>query len=448
MGGRIMKKSAFILSLLLLACDKSPEYQEIKFRNDCDDENKYGVMTLKISADDTVLNISGTDIKMTLTDTGINGRTERWIDWTGILPETNKEINISGRYNTETKAIEINSFGVSDAYYGGCSTSIVFYAELAGFNPPTESEKCIEEIHSLTATALNNVFTRKETKICDTRVDNDNCRPDYYYVMIDPADAVKISQNWNPEDFVEYSLDKDKEYKTEPCDALSNLKKYIEEHKSESEIVFYREDELCISDGHDIYFGCDIFDKNRKDFEYYKISYCNNGTQRLTEYHVLGNNVYDDINNLLSASQTENGILYSTVYEYPARRKDIFYNNNSVVLSYPYADRKPVVCTVGELKTHQLCARNIDKKVKQDPVAGTIEMEINYNYGSKTGEHETKTVTLSAEQALSVSSNWDYANGVKVYKYGTEAYESDACVVNERLDDMHRKIRALLEEKK
>ncbi len=126
MGGRIMKKSAFILSLLLLACDKSPEYQEIKFRNDCDDENKYGVMTLKISADDTVLNISGTDIKMTLTETGINGRTERWIEWTGILPETNKEINISGRYNTETKAIEINSFGVSDAYYGGCSTSIVF----------------------------------------------------------------------------------------------------------------------------------------------------------------------------------------------------------------------------------------------------------------------------------------------------------------------------------
>jgi hypothetical protein len=439
-----MKKiSAFILPLLLIACDKKTEYQEIKFKACCGMEEKYGLMTLKISSDDVMLNVGGADIKMTLQDTGNSRAINQHIGWTGVLPETNKELFVYGNYNTETKELEIYSFTEENHNY---SIDVVFYADLAGFTPPTESEKCIEEIRSLTVTSFKNVFVEKQSKVCGTRIDNDDCRPDNYYSLIEPTDAVKISQNWAPEDFVEYSIDKEKKYKTEPCDALSNLKKYIEEHKSETEQVLYEEDKLCHAGSNDIYVICDTDDYNSF---YYKISLCNNGIQTLTEYHIFGSRIFDDSKYLLSASQTENGVLYSMEYVYPTEKKDILYNNNSVVLSYPYRDNKPVVCeVVDELAQHQICARVIDKRVKQDSVAGTVEMEMRYNYDSKTQKHETKTVTLSAEQALSVSPNWDYANGIKAYKYGTEAYESDACVVNERLNDMYNKIIDELEEKK
>lgn len=435
-----MKKiTAFILPLLLIACDKKTEYQEIKFKACCGMEEKYGLMTLKISSDDVMLNVGGTDIKMTLQDTGNSRALNQHIGWMGVLPETNKELFVYGNYNTETKEMAIYSFAEDNHHY---SIDLVFYVDLAGFTPPTESEKCIEEIQRLSSTSLKNVFIRKENKLCETRV-KDDCHTESYFVVIDSSDAVNISQDWNPEDFVEYSFAKEQKYKTEPCEALSNLKKYIEEHKSESEIIFYQEDKLCNTNGQDIYFNCDTDDG--KKFEYYKISRCDNGVQKLTEYHVYDGRVYNDNVQWLSVSQTENGTLYTTEYEHPTNIKDILYNNNSVVLSYTYTDKKPVVCSVGELTTQQLCARHIDKQVKQDSVAGTIEMEVRYNYDSKTQKHETKTVTLSAEQALSVSPNWDYVNGIKVYKYGTETHESDACNVHKRLEAMYDIIHSSLE---
>lgn len=104
-------------------------------------------------------------------------------------------------------------------------------------------------------------------------------------------------------------------------------------------------------------------------------------------------------------------------------------------------------CEIGELKSHQICARTIDSVVeyKDD---GTIDLDIIQDM-KPDGPGRTaflypdiRIVKLTPEDALYVSENWDYKSGIKKYTDGNEEYEKDACDVLKRLDDLRNRYKA------
>lgn len=423
-----MKKlSAFILPLLLLACDKTPT-QEIKFKACCDME-KYGVMTLKISGDDIVLNIDNVDVKMKNTeDTEYKEECVNCdIRLVGEHPETHKTFFIGMDYNTETKVLHLYNF--SDDIRHGYGVDILLSVELKGYKTPTAAEKCVVELNNMITTYEKNVFIQKKIKSCVNRISTNGCHTYTYDVPIETSDAIKISQDWNKEDFMTYNFDNIDAHKTDPCIAVSNLKNYINKQQNDTEIIVYDEDKTCLSGAKDIYIGCD--NKEDNDYDYYKLSLCDTGNHILTTYNVFRSEVsgYTDF---VTVSQSDTGTVYETAYSWAQEALQVTYNNDaSIYIKNPYTDDTALACEIiEEQKPHQLCARNIANRVRQTSL-GEIEIKIDSH----------KFATLTAEQALSVTQNWDYANGVKMYAYGNENFETDACIAYGRLFDIANSIR-------
>ncbi len=423
-----MKKiSAFILPMSLLACDKISQSPEIRFKACCDAE-KYGTMIFKMSGDKATLKVDDNYIDMTKTDSYKTGVIFN-MNWQGTVPETDVRLGVSLNYNPETKELALYNFTVNNVGYG---LDVVTLADLPGYTPSTQSEKCIAEINSLVSFHNETVFMYDTYKMCENRIEGTkfSCHDRRYQVPIDTANAIKITADWAPE-----KLTAKEGYGTNPCATLENLKTYISEHKSDSEIVMYKEDEQCISGTKDIYFGCDY--DNR--YDYYKLSLCDNNIHTLSEIYTW-NNRFEHNTEFIVASTTEKGTLYSEKFPSAIDAHNILYGTDSnIYVKYKYSDEPYVACEIIELTPHQLCARNLSKETKYNPESGTIDIDIPI-------KHRLKTISLSAEQALSITPNWDYANGIKMYKEGNADYEHDACVAQRRLHDLINVIKTELQE--
>ncbi len=110
-------------------------------------------------------------------------------------------------------------------------------------------------------------------------------------------------------------------------------------------------------------------------------------------------------------------------------------SENIYVARDPSASSFAVTCTQTiKMEQHKICARRINSiivvaedggiavDIAQKQVADRDGREITHNY-----------VTLTQEQALSITPNWDYTN-IKHYIYGTAPHEADACDALQKLE--------------
>ncbi len=116
-------------------------------------------------------------------------------------------------------------------------------------------------------------------------------------------------------------------------------------------------------------------------------------------------------------------------------------SENIYVARDPSASSFAGACTQTiKLEQHKICARRINSiivvsedggiavDIAQKQVADRDGREITHNY-----------VTLTQEQALCITPNWDYTN-IKHYIYGTEPHEADACDALQKLEKLRSEL--------
>lgn len=187
--------------------------------------------------------------------------------------------------------------------------------------------------------------------------------------------------------------------------------------------------------GQEIYLSCPNF--RNAAYEYITLVKCPNDSNIIC------------MDNGISAPQTISAVIdregFDTVDYLGTNGIAVGYlpSENIYVARDPSASSFAVRCTQTiKLEQHKICARRINSiivvaedggiavDIAQKQVADRDGREITHNY-----------VTLTQEQALSITPNWDYAN-IKLYIYGTEPHEADACDALQKLEQIRSNLQS------
>lgn len=185
--------------------------------------------------------------------------------------------------------------------------------------------------------------------------------------------------------------------------------------------------------GQEIYLSCPNF--RNAAYEYITLVKCPNDSNIIC------------MDNGISAPQTISAVTdresFSTVDYLGANGIAVGYlpSENIYVARDPSASDVAVTCTQTiKLAQHKICARRINSitALTED---GSIALDVaQKQVAVREGREITRNyVTLTQEQALNITPNWDYAN-IKLYKYGTEPHEADACDALQKLEKLRSEL--------
>lgn len=186
---------------------------------------------------------------------------------------------------------------------------------------------------------------------------------------------------------------------------------------------------------------------------------CENGQEVYLSCEQLDNAVYKyitlvkcpDNNNIICLDDgiSEPQVMYNVQKKSDPNAFDILYSgSDGVAIEHIFASDayfiagKYVTRTIAvscnqtvKLAQHKICARHINKNTMLNN-DGTISVNV-VAPDQKTASENF--VTLTQEQALSVSPNWDYKN-IKLYNHGTAEHEKDACEALQKLEKLRSEL--------
>lgn len=412
-----MKRIAIIpIMLALTACDK-PIAETILIPC-CDMHDEYGPIKVKVfNNKNATATIQGHEIKLTPTP-DFSTFSEQGIEWEGVY--NNETITIHSYFDKVNRLLIFH--GISDNHHtGSFGTDTGLDIDFPEYKAPNKQEICMNELNSIIRnSSTGDIFITQRMEI---KINGRNTFQQWHH-KIPHNDAVKINPAWdkNP---VETAGD--------ACATLDAVKKYISTNNIAKQITLNWNDITCASPK-EIHLGCNNFE--RLSYTYMQLNICDNGQHILIigdEPGIFGRNNYVQ----MTGTNTPDGIVYSgtldniTKYEIIYNAADNTYSARNFDASGAYS-----ICDQGELKPHQICARKIHNLTILNP-DNTVALDIDGRQKAiENGfKAEHKYITLTQEQALKVSKNWDYKN-IKLYTQGNEPHERDACETWQRLIDL------------
>lgn len=428
-----MKKiGLLILPLLITACHDKPK-AEILLEPCCSLGDELGILKLSLWNDRAVLNVQGQDIE--LTDKNFEEGKARQvysINWTGKMPDSDREIIIRTWYDTETEQLAGWSVAMSDT--GGYGTDVVVPIKLDKYKLPSATEKCAHDIASKTAVFgdKGGVFVGRNVYEYDFRGAKEK-HNGVFYEKIPAADAIKISPNWDYNNLKLYKTGHEA-HEADACDVLARLNDYIDAHGWNETQNVYLDEIGCDRPERIVYLGCDM--AAFAQFQYMTLNICADGRHTLdfaTDWFGPDS---------VTRSEKDGDILYSgTRYGMP--EAEVLYKPelDKWFVRFDRASGAYTACTQGQLMPHQICARTIASITQLNP-DGSVAYDVKQGQSATENGHELERewVTLTQQQALRMSKNWDYKN-IKLYTTGDAPHEVDACEVLNRLNDIRWSLR-------
>ncbi len=428
-----MKKIGLLfLPLVLAACDKPDVVLDLQ--PCCDMGEKYEVIRMSLWNDGRAqATVNGQDIVMTeKTEDRYGKRVD--IKWVGIVPDANQKIEIYVAYDTEKRIL--HSWTVSDELNHGYATDVVMRLDLIKHKQLTPVQLCIEEIDEKTRATNDAVFVSRRRYFYDYRGQSEDYRAwDFYAEKIPAEDAIKISKNWDYKNLKLYQNNTSgvEEHEQDACEVLARLDAYIKKQGWDTPRVVYENEIKCDVPQQIVYLTCDMF-KNAQ-FDYLTLRICEDGRHTLGLEQGLWRSIQMTQENKLG------GVLYSGT-DYGMEEYHVLYNPNEDKWFARFSGASGAYgeCQVGQLQPHQICARQIANRARIEP-DGSVALDIRPSQTATKGGYSVshEFVSLTQEQALKISKNWDY-NNMKLYQYGNDPHEADACDVWRRLEDVRREL--------
>lgn len=428
-----MKKvSLMLLPLLLWGCDKTqPQEILVRFYHDprIDGElaDKIEIVKLRIDGDKIFLVVKNQDILLTEEKPAVTDKARYNINLSGVLPETNEKIYVNIKYDSKYKAITNVMFNTTHHMFS-MGTELLVPMELGMYPMPDSTTICIDEISEKVSWQDGRAYVEQLEEFYTSRTLTGFMSSRSLNHQISAADAMAISENWDYNNLKMYENGGDKdvveEWEQDACDVLERLNAYITEHGYDKPVVKYLNEMGCVNP--DVVNLLCMLPGN--DYEYFTMNICDNGA------HTLSNRYIGDIPYELHERITDSGMVeYYTSYTGISMGK-ILYQPNTGEYRYQRNDNVIVACEKTEpLLSHQLCAMDIRAKTGLTS-DGKIDIIMERSY-AKDGDGikpMVQSITLTQEQALAVTKNWDY-NNLKLYQFGNEPHERDACDVWHRL---------------
>ncbi len=427
-----MKKLVLLsLPLILAACKDEPLVQ-MQLQPCCSAEEKLGVVTFSIYSDGAVLNVHGQDIAMQEHADGYTYGDVYSLSWDGVFPESGEEISVSVDYNSHDYTIGGFYVSLNKHSY---STDILIPARLDKYKVPSANSKCVRQITSKTDVSAGRIFVGRENEWHAYRGD-EYPYTRYSYEVIPVEDAIKISANWDYNNLKLYDRGTEP-HEQDACETLARLDEYIKSKGWDQKIVYYADEVKCASPDKVVYLGCEKL--RNAQFSYLKLDICADGRFTISE-DTFGNGNFYDYDYIPEKKTVDFGTIYSAGDG--MHKLEVLYrpDNDMWFGRDSRASGAYTACQVGQLSQNQVCARKIASKTQLEP-DGSISIATQQSQIATDAGHEItqRFVTLTQEQALDISKNWDYKN-MKLYSLGTEPHESDACSVLGRLQDAIRSI--------
>lgn len=428
-----MKKlaSLLMLPLLLAGCDSKPVV-ETYVSACCSMQEKYGLMKLSVWEDKMVLNVKGEDVL--LKDGNSDGKRQPsdmyWLDMTGVIPSTKEKISVSMHYDVQKGLLEVNSFSEGGVGY---SMNTFYPIKLKGYVAPNETESCVRQIQNIVILeGDSDLYVQQECRMWASReskalgVSEQPCYSSYTKIPV--QDAILITENWNPENFKKYLLsDNDAvldEHEKDACDVLKRLKAYIADKGYDKPKEKFADEIGCDTPVKVVELGTDQLSDN--DYEYFVLNICENGRHTVARINwvysfdrAMGKEELLPVQEVVRNGHTE----YSTydVAPYDWFAVTHFSDTDEYVVRLNGTEKVVPLEKLNGFQKHNYCAHQIYMK-SRIAADGAVEVKDGKEY-----------VTLTQQQALDISKNWDY-NNMRLYHTGDQQHEKDACDVLERLD--------------
>ncbi len=426
-----MKKLALLFFLLILAACKDAPLLQVQLQPCCEAEEKLGTVTFSIYSDGAVLNVHGQDIAMQeQTDKDSYGDVYL-LSWDGVIPESGEKISVSADYNSHDYTISGFSVSLNKMSYG---TDVLIPVTLDKYKVPSANYKCARQISAKTTVAAGQIFVGRENEWYEYRgYEYPHTR--YSYEVIPAKDAIKISANWDYDNLKLYDSGAEP-HEQDACETLARLDEYIKSRGWDQKVVYYTDEIKCASPDKVVYLGCEKL--RNAQFSYLKLNICTDG--RFTIYEDIFNGGFYDYDYIPEKKTVDFGTIYSAGNG--MHKLEILYrpDNDMWFARDSRASGAYTACQVGQLSQNQICAHKIASMTQLEP-DGSISVATEQSQIATEAGHEITQhfVTLTQEQALDISKNWDYQN-MKLYSLGTEPHESDACSVLGRLSNVIRSI--------
>lgn len=400
--------------LALTACDK-PIAETILIPC-CDMRSEYGPITIKIfNTKHAIAIVHGNEIKLTPTR-DYKTDTSPTIKWDGIYNDT--AITIYSYFDTINRLLTFNSISTGEGPSYGLNAYVNI--DFPEYKAPTKQEICMNELKNLIHDSMGDIFIKQNYTIRKNFIDTTM----EWNHKIPHDDAIKINPTWEKTPVTTAG---------DACATLDAIKTYISKNNIANEITVNWSDITCASPKK-IHLGCNDFEN--LSYTYMQLNICDDGRHIL----IIGDepdNFFSNDYIQMTGTTTPYGIEYAGTSDNIIKYKIRYYSDdNTYYAQKSDASGMYTICDQAKLDPNQICARKIHNQTILNP-DNTVALDIySHQEATENGyKAYNKYITLTQEQALKVSKNWDYKN-IKLYTNGNEPHEQDACAAWLRLNEL------------
>ncbi len=431
------KISLFLLAALLLGCDRTP-VQEFIVKPCCEMGDKIGTVKLRFVKDKVFLVVQNQEILLTTENVpdyydGVSN-----LDYSGVLPETQEKIYVHLSYDAKDRLL--THVSIADKPNNGYATNILVPVELPQFSAPDAVQICIDEIQDKVFLLDGVLYLSQDVTYYENRLLGADRTTERQFKLLPYDDAIKISKNWDwknlgYENIKLYSNMGDnivvEDWERDACDVLGRLNTYIVAHGYDKADVKYNDEMICANP--DV---VNLVCFMQSGYRYLTLNMCDNGRYSVRPYNDFhGYELHTGVNDFGATTYVAKAgdrEMFTILYQ-PDKPDGYKY----MYQEYNFTGNAYTECYETEpLLEHNLCALNIRSMTRLDS-AGAVDVIMSKTYDGK--QQLVKSITLTQEQALAVTKNWDY-NNMKLYQYGNEPHEKDACDVLYRLHLLKRQL--------